>query len=363
MQRVSPEDSPRTEVWFRVDADRNIGSGHLVRCGLLADALGACGIRSTFLVDSTPDELCKSLEDGGHSVRRLRAGKLLPETMAEGAPSLLVIDLDRPEYYDTQWQQSLRARGVRLMMITFRSDRRFAADLVLNQNLLASAAEASLESGAKLLLGPRFALLAPEFRALHERPPRTVEMSCNVLVTFGGADRRDLTSRTVTALSRMEVAPRRLVVVVGSLYSRLAELEAMLAEHDELNTELQVATERMPELMGEADLAVTSGGLTAWELACAGVPNVIVSSSERERLTGVHLDRQGLAHFAGHHDQTDGEAIRGAVEELLADVERRRGLAFAGRRLVDGRGLDRVLETMLALINPARLDRGVEHGT
>lgn len=352
-----PRSVMQERVFFRVDADDRIGSGHLVRCRLLADALRRHAVPSTFLTTSTPEILCNFIEGCGHTVTRLPAdraadpGYLLEEIGGAGAgSSMLVLDGDVPEFYETRWHETIRARDVGLMIITFRHDCHFAADLVLNQNLLALRQQYSAEPHAELLLGPRYAVLAEEFRELNDMPTRVQSRPRSILVTFGGADRQDLTLRTVRALSKLKDPPERLLVVAGSLYSRLPELEALLSASPHLNPELQVDTMRMPAVMSEADLAVTSGGITAWELACAGVPNVIVSSSERERWTGLLLGRERLACFVGHYDEVSQDQIRKAVEHLMADAARRQSLSLAGRQLVDGRGLDRVLEKMLALL-------------
>lgn len=357
------------QACFRVDADTRIGSGHLARCRLLADALGRHGVRSTFLIDSTPEMLCRSIRGDGHAVKRLPEGRgtdavSVAEMLVGKSFPLLVMDSDAPEIYEMTWQESIRARGIALMMITFRHDCHLLADLVLNPNLLALNQQYSVEPGSELLLGPHYAPLAEEFRDLHDTPRRDRSTPRSLLVTFGGADLQDLGLRTIGALSQLELPPERVVIVAGSLYGRLPELRSLLSQSGHLNTELHIDTKRMPNLMSEADLAISSGGMTAWELACAGVPNVIVSSSGRERQTGMLLGREGLACFVGHHDQVSGDDIRRAVQQLAADPARLEALSAAGRRLVDGRGLDRVVARMLVRMQDRwNEDRDIDPGT
>jgi UDP-2,4-diacetamido-2,4,6-trideoxy-beta-L-altropyranose hydrolase len=344
-----------TRVYFRVDADPRIGSGHLVRCRLLADGLRRRAVPSGFLTSTTPEFLCESLAAAGHKVASLSAEQSIDPRhfsdeiqRAGDGPAMLVLDSESPEFYETQWHETIRAQGIRLMIITFRHDCHFAADLVHNQNLLALHRQYSVEAHTELLLGPRYAVLAEEYRGLHEMPLRMRDQPRTILLTFGGADRHDLTARAVRALSELRAPPERLLVVAGSLYGRISALEALLSEHGRMHPELHVDTRRMAALMAEADLALSSGGLTAWELACAGVPNVIISSSDRERQTARLLQQEELACFVGHHDQASLEEITDAIERLMADPARLRSYALAGRKLVDGRGLDRVLDRMLA---------------
>lgn len=59
-----------------------------------------------------------------------------------------------------------------------------------------------------------------------------------------------------------------------------------------------------------------SGGLTAWELACLGVPNVIVSTAEGERQTGLVLHGRGYVHYVGHYDEVSSVELAQDIQLL-----------------------------------------------
>jgi spore coat polysaccharide biosynthesis predicted glycosyltransferase SpsG len=156
------------------------------------------------------------------------------------------------------------------------------------------------------------------------------------------------TKRVIAALAAMKSAPPHIIVVVGALYANADELELLLSKTPQLSTELHINTSEMPKLMAQSDLAMTSGGSTVWELACAGIPNVVISTSEPERQTGLLLGRRGLCCYVGHHDRISQEQIADALAVLMADQEWRREMALAGKRLVDGQGVQRVIDHMVA---------------
>jgi spore coat polysaccharide biosynthesis predicted glycosyltransferase SpsG len=192
-------------------------------------------------------------------------------------------------------------------------------------------------------------VLREEFRAIHdERRPAEVPPR-RLLVTFGGADRRDLTARALAAVERLATPLDEVVVVVGSLHGRLSGVRAQIERMHAVRVRLAVDTNDMPRLMADSDVALSSGGLTAWELACAGVPNLIVSSTDRERETAELLAREGYAYFVGHHTNVTAEHMREALDRLASAPERARAFAAAGRLLVDGRGLERVVRSIREL--------------
>src|SRR5690554_2682380 len=58
-------------VAFRADASLEIGSGHVMRCLTLADALQAQGAQCHFLCREHPGHLCELIEARGYPIHRL----------------------------------------------------------------------------------------------------------------------------------------------------------------------------------------------------------------------------------------------------------------------------------------------------
>ncbi len=92
------------------------------------------------------------------------------------------------------------------------------------------------------------------------------------------------------------------------------------------------------DVVGAVDVAVSAAGLTAYELACAGVPAVLVGAAANQRrvLDGFRAARAALTVEAGN----DAGALASAVARLR-EPELRAALSAAGRELVDGRGAAR----------------------
>ena len=57
----------------------------------------------------------------------------------------------------------------------------------------------------------------------------------------------------------------------------------------------------MPSLMNWADLAITAGGSTSWELAFMGVPNLIINFAKNQVSNSEQLHDSGLAMNLGDY--------------------------------------------------------------
>ena len=110
--------------------------------------------------------------------------------------------------------------------------------------------------------------------------------------------------------------------------------------------EIVYGTDDMPGLMREADLAVAAAGTTVWELAFMGVPMLLGSTVEAERVLARRLSRHGGCIYLGDFRDCPASRLGDAILGLVADAGMRRRIAAVAGALVDGRGGERVVAAM-----------------
>lgn len=62
--------------------------------------------------------------------------------------------------------------------------------------------------------------------------------------------------------------------------------------------------------MSECNFAITSGGMTAWELACLGRPNLIVSLTDAQRGFAKFFEENDYARHLGHWRQLESAELK-----------------------------------------------------
>lgn len=68
-----------------------------------------------------------------------------------------------------------------------------------------------------------------------------------------------------------------------------------LLEYDKIdNIDVYYDVNNMPELMSECDVALTSRGRTAYELAILGIPPIVLSQNVREEGHGLFVMKMDL---------------------------------------------------------------------
>jgi spore coat polysaccharide biosynthesis predicted glycosyltransferase SpsG len=104
----------------------------------------------------------------------------------------------------------------------------------------------------------------------------------------------------------------------------------------------------MHALMLKADLAVTGGGQTTYELAATGTPAVAICIAENQRVSLKGLAEAGTLEFVGDAVDDDLELkLKSALTGLGGDPKRRQTMSERGQRLVDGRGAERVAQEIV----------------
>lgn len=337
---------------IRTDASATIGMGHAMRCLALAQAMQNKGGEAIFVVATCAPNLESRLKAEGMQVIHLeaKAGSVqdVRETSALARSfscHWLVLD---GYHFQGEYQRMIKDTGLSLLFIDdYSHAEHYYADLVLNQNVYAhEKLYQNRESYTKLLLGTRYALLRREFCQLPRGRKKIPSVAKRILVTLGGADPDNVTLKIIQALQEVEVSSGlEAIVVLGGSNPHSQQLKAVV-EKSEVSVELRRNAMNMPELMDWADVVVTAGGTTVWEVAFMGLPSLVVILAENQRLTAETLGGMGVVINLGWHSYVTVDKIRDDLTWLCSCYEKRAEMSQKAGVLVDGKGSCRVLENL-----------------
>lgn len=338
------------QVLIRADASPALGAGHVLRCLALARGLREAGAGVAFACRELPAGLRRTLAGEGFAVHGLdlseaagwEADAERTGALSGGRPDWLVVDHYR---LDARWQARLRPCVGRIMVIDDLADRPHDCDLLLDQNHFPDP-QARYRDRAparcRRLLGPRYALLRPEFRAARRLPPRDGPVR-RILVFCGGGAGAGLTRRVAVALAGRGDYELDVVASGGP-----EDLEATAALCRGLpGARCHPPPADMAALLAGADLAVGAGGVSTWERCCLGLPAVVLSVAPNQEPVARALAEAGAHLYLGPHEQAPPAVLEAAVALLAANPPLRGLLSRRAAALCDGRGVERVLAAML----------------
>jgi len=224
------------------------------------------------------------------------------------------------------------------------ANRDHAVDALLDQNLGKTETdyEARVSASCKLLLGPRYALLRPEFAALRGKSlsRRSNGRLCKLLITMGGVDLKNATGAVLEALNALGPSAELTVTVLMGPTAPWHDNVIKQARHLPFRVEVLVNVQGMGDLMCDADLAIGAAGSTAWERCCLGLPTLQLVLAENQRSIANALVQAGAAHLL---ELKELPASLGAVmDQLTQDPALLIHMSRAASKLVDGQGAERV---------------------
>jgi spore coat polysaccharide biosynthesis predicted glycosyltransferase SpsG len=243
--------------------------------------------------------------------------------------------------FRTDYLQALVATGRPVVSFDDLAAWPIPSAVVVNGGLGARNLPYQAAAGSRLLLGPEYLSLRGEFRR-RRGPPRAKVR--RILTCFGGADPDDRTRLAVETWATLKAAPE-LDVVVGPSYRPLPALRETARRLGAV-VHRDIEAKQLADLMGQADIAIASAGMIACELCAMGVPTILTALSENQRPNAAALAKTGAARVI---EPFARETMLAALEELRADPGRRRSMARAATRLIDGHGAERLADAILGV--------------
>jgi len=324
------------KVYIITEGGKNIGLGHITRCVSIYQAFEEAGAQSQLIING--DETVQDLLKGNNCkvFDWLNKKKLLFDIL--GRADIVFIDsyLADVDLYervsDTAWTAVYFDDNMRI---------EYPKGFVLNGAVLAERMPYPKRKGVTYLLGTRYTPLRKEFWDL---PAKTIhqDIKC-VMVTFGGADTRNLTPKALKLLA--DTYPHLLKkVIVAKAFGNMAELEELKDDNTELLYSPNAA--EMKNAMLESDIAISACGQTLYELARVGIPTIgiCVAANQLQNIKGWE-DTGFIKHPISWNDVHLANKTTALMSHLQSSSLRKH-ISETAREFVDGKGAVRIVELL-----------------
>ena len=343
---------------IRADSDTQIGTGHVMRCIALAQAWQDQGGHVTFLSHCENEGLQQRIIDEGFDFIPIE--KPHPDPSDLKATIDLLLKIRNPQsairnwlvldgyHFTPHYQCEIKEAGHRLFVIDDMAHlNHYYADVLLNQNIHASKLPYSCDRRTKKLLGCEYVLFRREFLKYKDWKREIPDKAKKILATMGGSDPDNVTFKIIEAIKFINDPSLKVKIIVGPLNLHVSELRAAVLHAPCSMLLVQNAT-NMPELMAWADVAISAGGSTCWEMAFMGLPNLIITISDNQAGIAEGLARAGATVDLGWHANISVNQCAQALKESLQDKMKRSCLSEQGQKVINGSGKQEIIRAMLA---------------
>lgn len=319
-------------MYFRVDMNQTIASGHIMRCIAIADAFREYKEESTFILSD--DQAKEFLENRGYQTIVLESkwdemeselDKLLFIIKEKNIKEILI-----DSYFVTKAYLEKLRKQVHTIYVDDLDSMIYPVDLLIcysrykNKQAYLSKYK---NQNTKVLFGTKYIPLRKEFWNLDKKEHLTNERK-KVLITTGGMDSQNMAWKITN-----EVYKRRendFVIVSGKQnlnYKKLLELEKNYE-----NIHVLSNVENMAELMETMDCAISATGTTVFELCACKIPSICYVAADNQVELASYMSKTGAMIYVGDVRKSSNCVIKymkNTLDSILYNEEKRKKMINA----------------------------------
>ena len=320
-------------IVFRVDAHVDIALGHLSRCLSLAQSLNDLGCQVSFVVFNNK-EAEKRLQQGRFSFY------LSPYKINESGDCEHFISICKDKKFDLMlvdsysldarfFEQVRKAAPFSAYIDDLGQD--YKTDIVINSSCRA----VDLDYQAKMkILGSDYIILDKSYWV---EPIRDDKKPESMLITFGGIDHYDLSSRLLPIIEKIDTNIK-VNMVIGPYYENRDNIVAAVSR-SKLEVKIIEGLDNLYPVVRKSDVAVTAGGVTAYELAASATPclGIAVWGCQNDNIDFLSSKNTLIPLYYSKSAEFEIQ-LAASVELLLDDIALRETMSREDRRLIGGKG-------------------------
>jgi len=336
---------------FRFDGGEKIGLGHAYRCFALIEYLAKHHqIACLIMIRQLPEFLCVKLKSLNCSLLTFKKNDdeiaIIERCGDQNNSTGLILD-------GYQFDQAYRQRLARLALkiICFddsNSLQKLHCDIVINAQAQAKQLGYQYSAPYALhLLGLSYSLVREEFTA---QCRLNFSHRKKILINFGGSDCANLTILLIQKLTLVQgiINPRDVVIVTGGAYQTPDKIHSLCQS---AGFEHIYNSQDMARLLSRCRMAICASGSMVYELAYCGVPSVLLTVADNQRISAQSHQKAGWCYaFNGLENHGLNAAFSRAIE-LWADQVQLTAMSNIAMQLIDGQGVKRIAEQILKILN------------
>jgi len=328
----------------RTKASIKYGWGHLIRTLRLTSYLERTSPEISVTVVAEGDSKVEdTLIQWGQKYTKVPSNPSLEDEikwMDQIAPDIIIVDLLNIEPNCLKLYKQICKK-----LICF-SDLGYSypeADIVICPQVLSKYPDP--EPGQVFLTGPDYFILDDSFKNL-DIPREIAPKINNLLVVMGGSLSTKSEMWINNLIDGLGNQNFKTNFIMG--FDRAGLIDTTRYQNYSQITFIE-GTNKLGQLMKSADLAVGAGGYVKLELAASGTPALLVSIVDhQDSLAKQFADQTEAARYLGPINEVTSTSIIQTILSLSDNYEARSSMSRAGIRLVDGKGIYRIADTLFS---------------
>ena len=329
---------------FRVDGGNvySIAMGHIYRCLKVAKTIAErkTGVCITFVMKDYKAGVKKIQSEGFKVVQISQKWTLkkeidfIDEFTKEFTTKIFISDIRN---INNKYIETVRNNGGCFIYFDDLGGHSLKPDVIINSSVTKSLQKyPCYNRKTDYYVGKKYFIID---RKIFLKPMNTLKKEImHIIISFGGADPSNITCNVLKTLVKLHTKIH-INVILGPAYNHHRELNNLM-EKNRRDITIKTNVKNMYNEMINADIGITSGGDTCLEMVYTGIPTIVIPSIWYEEETAWYLAERGAAECVYLNEVN--ENLLNRIDDLIRDYPKRKSLSIKGKKLIDGKGIERV---------------------
>lgn len=323
------------------DMGGKVGSGHFYRCLAISQELIKHKKKVIFLIKNKKDFVAQLHKTKFPYYVINRKSDLKWANYCENFLSNVeVVIIDMPS--QNEMYSKIFHKKSKTVVIDDVGGKTLYADIVFNGQIVNKFHKyQNKNKTTKFFLGPKFMILRNDFKKIKKLSFPKQKTIKKILLTFGGSDEENIAK----SISSFFVEKNFFVTIIAGSSHPYKKLVNEFRNYSHIN--IKTSIPNMASLFAKQDIVISSSGITSYELANLGIPCILIPLDQFQNEIAKALMKKGFGINYGFWDN-DFQRLEKTILNL-EDYEKRKKMIENGKKIVDNKGLSRVVENLLNL--------------
>jgi len=191
---------------------------------------------------------------------------------------------------------------------------------------------------SKLFLGSKYWISNKNFLSSRKSKHKIINKKIySIIISMGGSDPKNFSLFILKSL--LDIKNIKIKIILGPFNKNKKSILKIIENRNNIN--LIISPEKIWNEFSNSDLVICNAGNTLFELAILGIPSISIPAFKHEVEYSREFEKNK---FSINLEKPTSRKIQLFVEKILKNSKYRRSASQCGKKIVDGKGLSRVLK-------------------
>jgi UDP-2,4-diacetamido-2,4,6-trideoxy-beta-L-altropyranose hydrolase len=326
---------------IRVEMGGKIGSGHFFRCLAIGEELRKRGKTIIFLTSNKEKFNDHYQGKNTHILlkEKIEKNKIIECKKLMNKIKCLIIDLPKnEEKYGKELEKE------KIIIINDIGKEKIFSNILINGSIVKKFHKYQIKNkSTKLFLGSKYTIIRKEFVKIRKNVKIERKSIKNVLITFGGNDEKNMTIKILKFLLGKKI---NITIILGPTNYNTKNISNLIK--NKTNAKIIINPKNVAKLFSNQDLVISSTGITIYELACLGIPTIMIPINSAQKESAKEMEKRGFGKIIDSNKLN----LKKLEQTYLKfdDLDYRKKMFKSGRKIIDGKGVERIGKIMEKII-------------